>query len=103
MVLLEGQRRRMPFGDSWRLAIAQISPPRGSDPDVVERLAAERQLLGEIKPALRAMYEGRLAGEDEREEMRTLADQRLEDLQLEGDAWREVAQIAPPPPAGLVD
>lgn len=79
----------------------QLRPPRGAGAELAERLAEDRQLMREVKPQLRALYEGRPATEDERRQSCRAADRRLDQLGLpaaSAGCWARLAEVVPLPP-----
>lgn len=80
-VLAESKLAGEPFARAWYKAIRALAPPRSAPVELCEAIAADREAMAEIRPYLKAAYEGR--HQPTRAELaraRRLTETRLEDL-----------------------
>jgi len=80
VVLAESKRQGLPWDDAWFNALRSLSPERTKTVSIVARdaLAAERDLMREVKPWFRAAYEGREVTVEEFETASALTEKRLD-------------------------
>ena len=81
-VLAEAKEEGLRFSTAWYRAIRALSPPRSCAPELAAEIAADREALAEIRPYLKAAYEGRhQPTRAELSRARRLSERRLPDLQ----------------------
>lgn len=77
LVLLAAKNDGLAWRSAWARAVRATQPPRDLDEDVAAQLAEDRGALVELRPALRAAYEGRAMTAAERAETDRSAEHRI--------------------------